>query len=171
VEVAPLVQDAVELYEHVADEKHVGLTFEPKPDCCVVADPVRLRRAFANLLDNGIKYTPSGGRVEIQMEANPERVLVRFRDTGIGIEAADLPRIWERLYRGDKSRGEHGFGLGLSLVKAVIEAKGGTVTARSQPGEGSEFVVSLPAAETEPPSAPHGELNVMKVCLQRRKRG
>jgi signal transduction histidine kinase len=145
-EVAPLIQDAVELYEHVADEKKIALTFKPQCNCRVIADPVRLRRAFANLLDNAIKYTPSGGRVEIRMEKDAARILVHFRDTGVGIEPGDLPRIWERLYRADKSRNEHGLGLGLSLVKAIIEAKGGTVSAKSEPGEGSEFTVCLPEA-------------------------
>jgi len=146
VEVAPLVQDAVELYEHVAAEKLVELTFRPAPGLRVAADPVRLRRAFANLLDNAIKYTPARGRVEIEMSREEDRVVVRFLDTGIGIDSVDLPRIWERLYRGDKSRSEQGLGLGLSFVKAVIEALGGTITSESELGKGSVFTITLPEA-------------------------
>ena len=67
-----------------------------------------------------------------------------FRDDGPGIAAGDLPRIWDRLYRGDKSRAEHGLGLGLSLVKAIVEAHGGRAEAASQPGGGAEFRVILP---------------------------
>ncbi len=93
------------------------------------------------------------------MEREEEWVTVRFRDSGMGIEPGDMPRIWDRLYRGDKSRNEQGLGLGLSFVKAVIEAMGGTVSAESEPGRGSLFTVALPVAEPEtaPPATPDGD--------------
>src|SRR4029453_19118541 len=96
--------------------------------------------------DNAVKYTTRGGRIEI--EAVPDRgdVVIRVRDTGVGIAARDLPRIWDRLYRGDQSRATRGLGLGLSLVRASVEAQGGTVSVESTPGKGSTFTLPLPPA-------------------------
>jgi len=105
-----------------------------------------VRQVLANLIDNAVKYTPAGGRVWIEARAEGPAVVVEVGDTGIGIAEAELPRVWERLYRGDASRSARGLGLGLSLVKAIVEAHGGRVTARSSPGQGSVFAVTLPAA-------------------------
>jgi signal transduction histidine kinase len=102
-----------------------------------------MRQAFANLLDNAIKYTPSEGRVVISIREEAGQATVIFRDTGMGIAPAEQKKIWDRLYRGDKSRSERGLGLGLSLVKAFVEAHGGRVTVNSQEGQGSEFAVIL----------------------------
>jgi signal transduction histidine kinase len=107
-------------------------------------DRIRMRQVFANLLDNAIKYTPPNGQVTISVHEEPDHALVSFRDTGIGIAPEEQKKIWTRLYRGDKSRSEHGLGLGLSLVKAVVEAHHGTVSVTSQEGAGSEFTVTLP---------------------------
>ena len=103
-----------------------------------------MRQVFANLLDNAIKYTPAGGSVTISVRDESGQAVARFRDTGIGIPAEEQDKIWLRLYRGDKSRSQRGLGLGLSLVKAVVEAHGGKVTVSSQANQGSEFTVSLP---------------------------
>ena len=103
-----------------------------------------MRQAFANLLDNALKYTPGGGNVRLSCAAESGRVTVRMRDTGMGIPRDEQPRIWERLYRGDKSRSQRGLGLGLSLVKAIVEAHHGEVLVQSKPGEGSEFIVNMP---------------------------
>jgi signal transduction histidine kinase len=99
----------------------------------------------ANLLDNAIKYTPAGGRVEMETRREDGQAVLVVRDTGAGIPPDELPRIWERLYRGDRSRSERGLGLGLSLVKAVVEAHGGRVDVQSGPDRGSTFTVRLPA--------------------------
>ena len=104
----------------------------------------RLRQVFANLLDNAIKYTPEGGQVRVGVTRDEDTAVVAVSDTGAGIAAEHLPRIWERLYRADPSRSERGLGLGLSLVKAYVTAHGGTVEADSQPGRGSTFTVRLP---------------------------
>src|SRR4029453_18122609 len=115
-------------------------------DLWIDVDRTRMRQVIANLLDNAVKYTPSGGKVEIGTQSSAGDVVLTVRDTGVGISADDLPRIWERLYRGDKSRSERGLGLGLSLVKAIVEAHRGRVTVESQPDKGSRFVLGLPAA-------------------------
>ena len=99
---------------------------------------------LANLLDNAIKYTPDGGRVEVSARSEGLDAVVSVRDSGIGITADELPHLWARLYRGDQSRTTRGLGLGLSLVKAIVEAHGGRVAVESTPGEGSRFDVRLP---------------------------
>jgi len=109
-----------------------------------------MRQVFANLLDNALKYTPDGGTVTMMCQGRESRVLVEFRDTGIGISAEEQPRIWARLYRGDKSRSQRGLGLGLSLVKAIVEAHHGTVSVHSELGVGSVFSVSLPVTSSRP---------------------
>jgi signal transduction histidine kinase len=145
VELADVVRDAAALYEGVAEDKGVALETRCAPGVCVSADRNRLRQVAANLLDNAIKYTPAGGRVEVHTGIDGTEALLTVADTGPGIPAEELPRIWERLYRGDASRSERGLGLGLSLVKAVVEAHGGRVEAVSAAGQGSSFVVRLPA--------------------------
>ena len=105
-----------------------------------------MRQVFANLLDNAVKYTADGGSVTLSCRALDGRLQVRFADTGMGISADEQPRIWARLYRGDKSRSQRGLGLGLSLVKAIVAAHGGEVSVESATGEGSVFTVALPLA-------------------------
>jgi len=139
-----LLSEAVELYEDVSDLKKVTVTLEPGDEVVVSGARDRLRQVFANLLDNAIKYTPEGGSVRIAVTADGSWAVVTVADTGSGIGAQDLPRIWDRLYRADPSRSERGLGLGLSLVKAYVEAHQGTVEAQSEPGQGSTFTVRLP---------------------------
>jgi len=135
---------AIELYREVADTKELVLKSGVRRPAPVLADRVRIEQAAANLIDNAVKYTPAGGSVVVDVETLDGRAILRVRDTGQGIAASELPRIWERLFRGDRSRTTRGLGLGLSLVKAIIEAHGGSVNADSEPGKGSVFTVSLP---------------------------
>jgi signal transduction histidine kinase len=141
---APVVSGLVDLYDDVAQDKNIAVATNIDPTGTITADRNRLQLLLSNLLDNALKYTPDGGRVEIGAEFGPDAVRITVRDTGIGIAPEDLPRIWERLYRGDKSRSQRGLGLGLSLVKAFVEAHGGTVTAEAAPEGGSLFTVTLP---------------------------
>ena len=145
VRLTDVVSRALDLYRDVADAKGVALHAELGSDVVVMADRTRLEQVAANLIDNAVKYTPAGGRVEISVERSGDRALFRVHDNGVGIRADELPRIWGRLFRGDTSRSERGLGLGLSLVKAVVEAHGGRVDAESIPGRGSVFTVALPA--------------------------
>ena len=128
----------------MAEEKKITVRTELPLPCEAPVDPTRMRQVFANLLDNAIKYTPAGGSVTLSVRDEAGRAVARFRDTGIGIPAEEQDKIWSRLYRGDKSRSQRGLGLGLSLVKAVVEAHCGKVTVASQPEHGSEFTVRLP---------------------------
>jgi signal transduction histidine kinase len=145
LDLAQVVRDAVSLYAEVAEDKGIRLESECAPGVCVFADRNRMRQVVANLLDNAIKYTPAGGRVEVRTAGDGADAVLTVTDTGAGIPPGELPRIWERLYRGDASRSERGLGLGLSLVKAIVEAHGGRVEATSAPGQGSTFIVRLPS--------------------------
>jgi signal transduction histidine kinase len=144
VELGSLIDDVLELYEDVAAEKELAVDKEFGTGFPVAVDAARMRQVFANLLDNALKYTPHGGRVTISAQKDAAETMVIFRDNGIGIADNDLPHIWDRLYRGDKSRSEHGIGLGLSLVKAIVEAHGGSVSVETKLHEGSQFKVVLP---------------------------
>jgi heavy metal sensor kinase len=143
VQLATLVQEVVSVYEDVAEEKQIEIGTSVDAELTVVADRDRLRQVLANLIDNAIKYTSRGGRVTVTARSDGPDVLIQVADTGIGIAAHDLPRIWERLYRGDQSRTERGLGLGLSLVRAIVRAHGGTVDVATEPGRGSTFTVRL----------------------------
>ena len=147
--IASLLKNVVELYEVVAEEKRITVATDFDTPCEAAVDATRMRQAFANLLDNALKYTTEGGEVNVSCAIESGRVTVRMRDTGMGIPLREQPRIWERLYRGDKSRSQRGLGLGLSLVKAIVEAHHGEVLVQSRPGEGSEFIVHIPQS---PPS-------------------
>ncbi len=150
IELRGLLAQVIELYEDVADAKHIAVSLEPGEDATIAGAPDRLRQVFANLLDNAIKYTPEGGAVRVTVGQDAATAIVTVADTGVGIAPADLPRIWERLYRADRSRSERGLGLGLSLVKAYVEVHGGRVEATSEPGRGSTFVVTLPKGNLSP---------------------
>jgi heavy metal sensor kinase len=146
VDLNALLQSVAELYALGAEEKAVVVEVFPGAGISIAADPTRLRQVVTNLVDNAVKYTPSGGRVSLAVEARENRVLVTVRDTGPGIPAEEQEKIWQRLYRGDHSRSQRGLGLGLAMVKALVEAHGGRVTVANQPAGGAVFTVELPVA-------------------------
>jgi signal transduction histidine kinase len=145
VDLAELARQTVDLYEDLAEDRGVSIHVETQKDVWIRGDRSRLRQVLANLVDNAVKYTPAGGRIELRTRRDGPDAVVTVEDTGIGIAPDELPRIWERLYRGDKSRSERGLGLGLSLVRAIVQAHDGTVTAESRLGTGSAFQLRLPA--------------------------
>jgi signal transduction histidine kinase len=109
------------------------------------ANGAQIGQAVANLVHNAIKFTPAGGRVEILATSDQNGVRIQVSDTGCGIEPADLPRIFERFYVADRARSVRGTGLGLAIVKHVALGHHGKVEARSTPGAGSTFTLTLPA--------------------------
>jgi signal transduction histidine kinase len=150
VVLSTIVDRALDLYHDVADAKGVTLHVGKRDEVVVSGDRTRLEQVAANLIDNAVKYTPAGGRVDVAIGREDGRAMLEVSDTGSGIPEPELPRIWDRLFRGDTSRTERGLGLGLSLVKAIVEAHGGTVGVTSEIGKGSTFTVSLPAAPQAP---------------------
>lgn len=144
VDLRELLNEVLNLYECVAEEKGLAITTDCPAPLVTHGDRNRLRQVFANLVDNAIKYTPEGGAIHIRGFINDDSTTVEIKDTGIGIPLEEQGRIWERLFRGDKSRSQRGLGLGLSVVKAIIEAHHGTVQVNSEPGKGSIFTVAFP---------------------------
>jgi two-component system, OmpR family, sensor kinase len=113
----------------------------------LTGDGDRLAQVFTNLVDNALKFTPSGGRITLQAAQTGSEVQIDVTDTGTGIPAEALPHIFDRFYQADPSRpggGKHGAGLGLSIVKEIVAAHGGKISVRSEPGEGSTITISLP---------------------------
>lgn len=138
-----------------ANGKGVRLDVEAVGDRALVyAQPEDLRRIFSNLLDNGVKYTPRGGRVTFRVEDGQEGVRAEVSDTGIGISEADQGRVFDGFFRTEAARatGEAGTGLGLSIVKQLVERWGGKVEVESSPGRGSRFIVTLPAGAGRRPT-------------------
>ncbi len=136
--------DTVELYAHVAEDKKVTLHTSSPDDLFLSADTNRMRQVMANLMDNAVKYTPNGGRIDLEAFLQNHHTVITISDTGIGISEEEVPKIWNRLYRGDQSRSQRGLGLGLSLVKAVVQAHNGRIEVSSDPGVGSLFTLYLP---------------------------
>jgi two-component system phosphate regulon sensor histidine kinase PhoR len=110
----------------------------------VMADADRIGQVLVNIVHNAIKFTPAGGRITISARAEGGNMLVSVADTGIGIDSDDLPRVFERFYKADKSRSGGGTGLGLAIAKHILQLHGGEIRAESQPGKGSTFTFSLP---------------------------
>lgn len=147
IELAKPVRSAISAIRGTAERKSIAVTLEsvgrPLP---IQGNDKRLEQVFTNLVDNAIKYTPEGGRIEVTIHHLEDRVEVTVRDTGIGMPEASLARIFERFYRVDKSRSRDmgGTGLGLAIVKHCIRAHGGSVEVQSEEGRGTCFTVILP---------------------------
>jgi len=144
VDMSSVITEVVDLCRYVGEEKNIVINTSFCGDSHVTVDPGRMRQVLANLLDNAVKYTPEGGRVDVEASQGLKQVVITVKDTGVGISEEEIPKIWNRLYRGDKSRSQRGLGLGLSLVKSIIKAHGGHVEVASEPGTGSTFTVHLP---------------------------
>ena len=160
-DLVPLIYEVVSQSKYKAIERHIEVTCQFAPGCerdvLVVGDAPALEQVVFNLLDNALMYTPEGGNVALSLERETknsqsshtgDRVLLRVRDSGVGIPEADLPRIFERFYRVDKarSRAQGGTGLGLAIVKHIVENQGGSVTVESVENQGSTFTIALPSA-------------------------
>jgi signal transduction histidine kinase len=157
VALSDVVQQAIEvarpLLEHNRQQFH--LTASPKP-ISLAADATRLTQVVGNLLNNAAKFTPPGGRIELITRRDGNEAIISIRDSGIGIEASQLPRIFELFTQLDASleRTQGGLGIGLTLVKTLVQMHGGTVEARSEGhGLGSEFIVRLPIEGSSAPAA------------------
>jgi len=141
-----LLKGLVQLYRSQAEKNDVHLTMAIAPDLSLQGDSVSLTRAFTNLLQNAIRYTPQGGKVEISLKEWGNRLQVMVKDTGVGIAKENLDKIFERFWRADRARNydDGGSGLGLSITQAIIDSHNGTIEVTSDVGKGSCFVVNLP---------------------------
>jgi signal transduction histidine kinase len=144
IDLAGVVQEACRLFEPTAEDKGITLSYDVTGRSHFIGDSRMIQRMLSNLLDNAIKYTPSGGSVNVSVEEVDAQVVASIKDTGIGISPRDLPHIFERFYRCDQSRSQSGIGLGLSLARAIARAHGGDITAMSSPNQGSTFAITLP---------------------------
>ena len=152
---APVVQRAIESVRWALERRghHLAITLPEEP-ISLLADPTRLEQILGNLLNNSIKYTEPGGAIEVVVERQGCHVVVRVRDSGIGIEPELLPRIFDIFVQATdhRDRAQGGLGIGLSLVRRLVEMHGGNITAHSAgTGKGSEFVVRLPVPTGSPP--------------------
>jgi len=150
VAVGDLVLPVIERLRPQADRTSLRLTVEVPPDLPpVLADPERVQQVVTNLVHNAIKFTPSGGEVTITAARSGQEMVISVNDTGVGISAEDLPRIFERFYKADRARSGGGTGLGLAIAKHIVKAHGGRIWAESIEGQGSTFFFTLLPAEQE----------------------
>ncbi len=148
---APFLQDISDTLQPRARARRLALTLLPvPPGLTVYADRQRLGQVLLNLVDNSLKFTPEGGTVTLAAQAAEEAVRITVADTGIGISETDQQRIFERFFQADATvtRPYNGAGLGLAIVREIINRHGGTITVQSQPGAGATFIITLP-----PPAA------------------
>jgi signal transduction histidine kinase len=138
-----LAECAVDLYREVAEEKRITLALEEPAQAEIDGDAIRLGQAINNLLDNALKYTPAGGHVALAIRAETNAIVITVNDNGPGVPSGERKAIFRRLYRGDASRSQRGLGLGLSLVKAIAEAHGGTIAIDDRPSGGARFTMRL----------------------------
>jgi signal transduction histidine kinase len=136
----------------LAESKHITVKLGTLDDALILGDAVRLRQLFLNLIDNAIKYTPEKGMVEISLFREGNNVKIRVKDTGMGIPAEDLSKIFDRFYRVDKARTRElgGSGLGLSISKWIVDIHNGTISVESEINLGSIFTVTFPLKTPSP---------------------
>jgi signal transduction histidine kinase/HAMP domain-containing protein len=161
VALGDLAQRSLETVRMMAEAQGVTLILAPLPEEMPLlrADPLRLQQVFWNLLTNAIKFTRRHGRVVVRIETEPERYLVSVEDDGIGIPESELPHVFERFRQvdGSPTRRHSGMGIGLSLVRSLVELHGGTIWAESVVGHGSRFTFTLPITHVERRAAASGE--------------
>ncbi len=145
VNVSILIDRVLDLYRYTAEEKGIHINFSVQNDLHSGIDQQKMGQVLSNLIDNAIKYTPDNGYIDIDASREDNRVVIRIRDSGMGIPEEELPRIWDRLFRGEQAHTQRGLGLGLSLVKAIVQAHKGVIDVSSELGKGSTFTIILPS--------------------------
>jgi signal transduction histidine kinase len=144
VDMSQIIKEAFELFSPIVEEKGIHFLNRVPDSLMITGDSHGLQRMIINLLENAIKYTPAGGSVAVSSYIENDHIRITLHDTGIGISEEDMPHIFQRLYRCDRSRSQQGFGLGLSLALAVAHAHRGDIMVESQLGKGSTFTMILP---------------------------
>lgn len=147
LDINELLTRVAERFQNAAYRSGLKLQVEASPNLPqVAADGERIEQVMANLVHNAIKFTPAGGEISLWAKSTDDYVFVYIRDTGIGIDADELPHIFKRFYKADKARGRRGSGLGLAIVKHIIDAHGGKIWVESTVGGGSTVIFNLPIA-------------------------
>lgn len=144
VNISRLVLNACELFRPIAEQKGITINTNVPEELKILADRKKLQRIVSNLLDNAIKYTSNGGSVAVMVSLNDDGVTITFEDTGIGISEVDMPHIFKRFYRCDRSRSQQGVGLGLSLANALTASLNGSISIESTVNQGSKFIIHFP---------------------------
>jgi signal transduction histidine kinase len=148
-DLAELAATTADQMSLLAEDKHVSVACDTGGGVTVEGDRARLKQVVVNLLDNAIKYTPSGGRVALSVRREGDYAVLDITDTGVGIPADALPHVFKRFFRvdGSRSREQGGAGLGLSIVKSICTAHGAVIEVSSAPGRGSTFRIKQPLAD------------------------
>ncbi len=145
-----LASEVVDMYNFIAEEKQQRIELDSPESIEINGDPVRLRQILGNLLDNAVKYSPEGSKISVTCKLEDSWAHVLVDDQGPGVPESERERVFERLYRGDKSRGSRGLGLGLSMVQALVDSHGGTIGISDSPwSSGARFTVTIPVSGCE----------------------
>ncbi len=150
VDMGEMLHEACDLFSSVAEDAGIDLKLELNTtNLMVTGDQSRLQRLMANLIDNAIKFSPEGSRIRLAACREAENICLFVMDNGMGISEADMPHIFDRFYRSDRSRSTLGNGLGLSYVKSIVTAHGGSIHIQSQPGSNTSVRITLPATPND----------------------
>jgi signal transduction histidine kinase len=149
VEAERLLQEVIALYQYQTQRKNITLELDiASPLPVVEVDPGRMTQVLTNILDNALRHTPEGGKIILSAKAVKDKIEIAIQDSGPGVKAEDLERIFERFYRTDASRQRDadagGSGLGLAITRSIVQAHGGQVSAESEPGKGLRITITLP---------------------------
>ena len=149
VEILPVLQQVLRMMELIAEEREISITYDAAEGCLVSSTKDEIYQVIYNLIDNAVKYSAPGGRVEVHLSSEAGQVVLTVADNGVGIPEEDISRIFERFYRVDKarSRAAGGTGLGLSIVSDTVKKRGGSIVAENRPGGGAVFTVRWPKME------------------------
>ncbi len=142
--VSDLLNELIELTKRMTEKKKINVKHNTTKDIFVLGNREKLARAFLNLIDNAIKYTPEKGTIALTLQSEKGKAIIVIKDTGQGIEGEDIPHIFDRFYRGSKTSKVFGSGLGLAICKSIISLHSGHIHVKSKPGKGSEFDIVLP---------------------------
>jgi signal transduction histidine kinase len=149
VDVQAMIEEARALFAATISKKGIQLDWPEAPPVSVALDRDRMLQVLGNLIGNAVKFTPRGGTIAVRTQADERRLVLRIEDTGAGIPAEDLPRLFDRFFRGSRPSG-HGAGLGLAITRALVQAHGGSIEVKSELGKGTSFEITIPRTSESP---------------------
>jgi signal transduction histidine kinase len=162
IDVSHVVDEVVAMFNVVARARHITLHRDVPPQLpAVLGDADRLAQALSNLLGNAVKFTPDGGQIRVSVDLKPQGVRICVHDTGPGISDEQIPHLFDRFWQASRED-SRGLGLGLTIVKAIVDAHGGVMNVESSLAHGSTFYITLPRADQEPSRAPVHTMNAAR---------